>query len=646
MARQLRLDLGALVEDINRILEGIVLSKRDMRSWRTHNPVEVYVDQDAGDDQSDPAGLSPLQVEWERLRGRILIDLTLSDPRTLADHARIDHEDFELIAQRTSNVTSVYQERVGAWSRSLGDRAERAQVVKKVSFTAAALAAIPYAAGAAAAWGIEGGGSLALGRFGLGALGGGLVDGGLSAVDGSDPASTVTRTVAGTEDGMLMGAAGPAGEAVGAAAESGAARWFGESTIAARTATAATGGAAEAATAAGTYTTGTMLAHGRGLSAAATAGITAAEESAPFGALLGIAARGLDGVAADPAAAPAVSQTQDSVDAFVVGEVPRSGPARWKYLEDPEHWLPERRALHEQLLAEAKAEAQRFADVQAEQGGPPTIYAMRGNTAVGKSRAAKNDIGELQNAVKATGDMRSVNPDNFKVRLMTAGGRSFTSAQVHSESSMLASRLESDLQGVRTSDGRVGSIMIDKRLATVEDVRHYAQMAKRTGRRLSLYDVDAPLEVSLAGVLERAPGGPDPLPEYNVVGDGFDAVRANRRAVMKVFQNDPALGTYELYVTRSDGNKVLVVRIANGTTDILDADLLAEALADPGEAVVMAAQRVITDKLIDDVVRDLPVERATIVRRTLQRHRGQTWKEALDRHSAERAGTMQTEDVR
>lgn len=337
-------------------------------------------------------------------------------------------------------------------------------------------------------------------------------------------------------------------------------------------------------------------------------------------------------------AAPSASAVKNTDEMYAVGTLPQAASARRKYLEDPLHWSPARRALHDRLIAEAKAEAQKFADALQKEGSTPTLYAMRGNTAAGKSRTAEGAIAELKSAIQATSDQRSVNPDNFKVRMMTEGGANLTSDQVHLESSILASRLETELRTLRTSDGTdIGSVMIDKRLATVEDVQGYARMAKETGRKLALYDVDAPLEVSLAGVLEREPGRSDPLPGYEIIGSGFTAVRSNRMAVIDLFVADPSLGSYELYATKPSGDKVIVASVVGGLKKVFDAALFLEVTARPEGAPRITGDTPITESLIQNLTKNLEPKRALAVMQILRKYLGRTWKEALDAHSVERA---------
>ncbi len=334
--------------------------------------------------------------------------------------------------------------------------------------------------------------------------------------------------------------------------------------------------------------------------------------------------------------APKPPALKDTVDMFGVGEVPKSGPARWSYIEDPKHWKPARAALHARLISKAVEQARQFAD--AAQKGEPTIYAMRGNTAAGKTRAVSGTVPELAGPMAKTKELphRSVNPDNFKADLVkeTPG---MTSTQVHSESSMLATRLERELLDMKTSDGKeLGSILIDKRLASVDDVLAYQKMAKESGRKFVLYDVDAPLEVSLAGVLERQPGGADPLPAFDIVAGGFRGVRKDREPVMKLF-TDPAFGDYTLFATKSSGERVEVVSMVGGKETVKDAELFADVMA--GDAAAMSealAKKRITSDAIDQVTKDLPADRKTKVGEILGKYEGWTWRAALDAHSAEK----------
>jgi hypothetical protein len=183
-----------------------------------------------------------------------------------------------------------------------------------------------------------------------------------------------------------------------------------------------------------------------------------------------------------------------------------------------------------------------------------------------------------------------------------------------------------------TADGKPATMLIDKRLAGLTDVQGYAAIAKASGRKFVLFDVDAPLEDSLAGVLDREPGGADPLPPFKIVSDGFDAVRLHRAGVIEAF-SDPSFGTYHLYATRPDGQRIEVATIDNGQVTTQDPDLFAQVIE---PAATSLAEVRITTEMIDAMTASLPAERAAQIRGILEKYLGWTWKAALDAHSMEK----------
>jgi hypothetical protein len=170
------------------------------------------------------------------------------------------------------------------------------------------------------------------------------------------------------------------------------------------------------------------------------------------------------------------------------------------------------------------------------------------------------------------------------------------------------------------------------------EVQDYAALAKATGRKFNLYDVDAPLEVSLAGVLERVPGGNDPIPPFSEIVKGFNGVRGDREAVIDFFRANPQVGKYELFATQPNGAKIKVAEVKNGeiTTFSGQEKLLKEITAKPEGIAELISQKVITEKLISDLTAQLPKERATVVANILRNYIGKTWSEAVTIHSQKR----------
>ncbi|MEM7324839.1 MAG: hypothetical protein AAF531_17260 [Actinomycetota bacterium] len=323
-----------------------------------------------------------------------------------------------------------------------------------------------------------------------------------------------------------------------------------------------------------------------------------------------------------------------TAEVFTLGPIP-DGPAQRPFLLDPNNWTPDRRRLHDELIDNAVQEALQF---DAAVGGQPTIYAMRGNTAAGKTRAIPGNIPALEHAAAQTAHLphRAVNPDNFKVDLRAADpDLPLTSTQVHLESSILAERLRSELAALRRPDGQPISFLVDQRLATLDSVESLLQLATETDRRLAVYDVDAPLEVSLVGVLSRTPGGRDPIPSFSVVAEnGFVPIRNERQAVIELLRAHPETASYALYGTRPDGSKALISQIGGGEPLQVGHAPSGSFTEDPSHEAQRLRKTVITPALIDRFVSDLPADYAAEVWRSVEPYIGYTWYDALAHHGA------------
>ncbi|WP_289624376.1 XopAJ/AvrRxo1 family type III secretion system effector zeta toxin [Paracidovorax avenae] len=331
---------------------------------------------------------------------------------------------------------------------------------------------------------------------------------------------------------------------------------------------------------------------------------------------------------------PAAPRGSDEI--FGLGELPPPGQSRWDYLAHPQNWRPERRQLHDRLIGDAKTAAQDFAEVIERGGHPPTLFALRGNTAAGKTRMATQTIPVLANALKESGGAGCINPDIFKRSLAeTPEGAKLTSAQVHAESCILADRLEDELRLQKTASGAAISMLVDKRLAGAHEIDAYIKLAQQTGRKIELCDIDAPLEQSLMGVLQRKHEGDAPRPPYVAVANGFSAVRGHRLDVIDKFLSNPTLGSYHLFGTTGNGSKAMVASVVNGELSIHDPQLY-EAITDPqGARAGDSGDQIIDAALIDRLTKGIDdPARAMDARTALERYAGMTWSDALAAHSS------------
>lgn len=300
----------------------------------------------------------------------------------------------------------------------------------------------------------------------------------------------------------------------------------------------------------------------------------------------------------------------------------------WDKAAVNENWIDERQQLHSQILDSTILDA--LGKVQSLVGAP-AIHAMRGNTGAGKSRLMKSGvIPELDR-----GDIPVINPDDFKPLLINEAkkdGTELTHNQVHWEAAMLSDKLKSELLKAEHKEN-VPSIIVDKRLGGLYEIENLHEEAVNTGRQLNVFDVDAPLEMSLLGVLLREPGGEDPIVPFDVVAGGFLAARGNRDQFIQYYENNSNLGRYELHHTLPDGSKKMVAAVQGGKTSITDYDAYEELTKPPKIIVDNLTEQEITDDEILRLTEPLPEGgfKADAIK-ALSRNKGKTWKQAVDEH--------------
>jgi hypothetical protein len=348
--------------------------------------------------------------------------------------------------------------------------------------------------------------------------------------------------------------------------------------------------------------------------------------------------------AVGPAAAEAANDAptrpdgdnRPTTELYTRGPIPPRGPLRWAHLAVAAHWQPERLKLHDRLIGEATSGALKFAEAVERAQLPPTLFALRGNTAAGKTYMAKKSHPVLADALKASGGAGVINPDAFKPALRDHSGPTRPSSErVHGESCVLADRLEEELKPMKTPSGAPASMLVDKRLAQPGEIGAYLEMAEQTGRKMELCDIDAPLERSLAGVLMRTPEGDDPVPPYLAIAHGFTGVRGNRLDVIDKLLDKPDLGNYQLFGTTEDGSKVKVASVENGELCIHEPQLYERITAPESAAVGFVGDRVIDAALIERLAGGIDdPQRAAGLRAALQRYEGMTWAQAVDAHCA------------
>jgi hypothetical protein len=297
-------------------------------------------------------------------------------------------------------------------------------------------------------------------------------------------------------------------------------------------------------------------------------------------------------------------------------------------LENHVSWMPERKELHRKILARAYAltdEVDRTLTVD----GSGKVVAMRGNTAVGKTRTLGTSVAELGELIKRS-PKSTLNPDNVKEMIMAEGlenGITVNHAQVHDEGSQLSYEMWAQLKK------STKSVVVDRRLGRASDIAEIITAAEATGRKMDLIDCEAPLISSLVGVLTRDPKGTDPIPPFGAIEHGFREVREGRMRVVELALNSDAVDRFELHANGPKGAKMLVAEKTPDGLRILDQQRFEHASEDPTEEIARTRALKITPELIDQLAGGYSGGYGEVVRESLQRYEGFSFEEAIARHA-------------
>ncbi|MBP9738235.1 zeta toxin family protein [Candidatus Saccharibacteria bacterium] len=308
------------------------------------------------------------------------------------------------------------------------------------------------------------------------------------------------------------------------------------------------------------------------------------------------------------------------------------------YLADPEHWIPERRAIQEQIINDEYARARELSGRLHD--NEPTVYALRGNTAAGKTTAVKKNP-SFAKALDSSGEPTgSINPDTYKTILKSIeaerGTEVISHHQAHEEGSMIAKKIMEKIAADESS------LVIDKRMSKTKNLTELSKLAEASGKEVKILDVDIPLEISLVRVLERPIGGEAPNVPFGAIAEGYVDIRNSRNDIITLVEQDPKITEYVLMVADETGQSV---EVAKKTADGLEIHPDQEALfrqsmdtSGLSETVENLAQTEITDEYIENYIEkvfadDTTSKYAQSARAALTPYRGMTLKQALDKRA-------------
>jgi len=292
------------------------------------------------------------------------------------------------------------------------------------------------------------------------------------------------------------------------------------------------------------------------------------------------------------------------------------------YASDITNYLAERQGLHAKItmghVAEMAAMSDRFDSPE------PILFALGGNTAVGKSFMAKNDM-DFKKGIDDHGDASgALNPDTIKARLRF-GQNHISNQQIHVEGYSLASKISAELHAKAIKS----TMVVDRRLGDSNEINELIQLANHSGKKIIYKDIDAPLLLSCLRVLCRDIKK-EPAVSFDVLASGYINMRGQRQNILDIVRQNATIKHYQLYVTDTEGHAALAAEKNQGVWQVIDQRLYDLALAGASQA----SQEV--DDLKSLVLTPAVYQRYLtmgISQDQLQQYSGLSMVEAMTRHS-------------
>lgn len=263
-------------------------------------------------------------------------------------------------------------------------------------------------------------------------------------------------------------------------------------------------------------------------------------------------------------------------------------------IDAPDFWNPERVELQEYgiecqfkntvSLSESMRQAER------KLGIPPTIYALSGISAAGKTTACKKVgfpgmIYETKENGEKGDPIGTLATDNSKSYLWMAGG---SCDQIHAESSMMMRKIDKRWSQYVAEKGGDCSEVRDRTFSEQKDVEEIIKNAQETGRNINDLDIDVPFVVSAVGVMMRPKGSHEPHPAFKYLSDNYISMKETRYTKLHdLYLNSGLDVSYSLlcYDYKSDPKErqreaARYVKKEDGTLhlDIIDQELYDQAV--------------------------------------------------------------------
>lgn len=295
-------------------------------------------------------------------------------------------------------------------------------------------------------------------------------------------------------------------------------------------------------------------------------------------------------------------------------------------LRIPSNWCPERIALYAKMLMAAYTQLVALSKKLEQKA--PRIYALRGNTASGKSTRIKELLLRLHKQALLESDLKGqLDPDILKSVLQKLVN--VTGKQVHYE--VARGPLKGYIEGVMNLPFH--SLIHNTRLTTIDELAKVVRAAeRRPNGRVSLIDIEVSLTTSLLRVLVmrdpvKEPACVDPL----TVAKGYREIKLNRLNMISHVKREKVIDYYDLFYTDSIGKTHLVAKKRGAVFTIRSRDQFVECCRVPcDEEVHKQMHQIITSEFIEQSIarKDIPEQR----RLQLTRWKGTSIFQALEQH--------------
>ncbi|MBA2727824.1 MAG: hypothetical protein H0U49_06605 [Parachlamydiaceae bacterium] len=313
-------------------------------------------------------------------------------------------------------------------------------------------------------------------------------------------------------------------------------------------------------------------------------------------------------------------------------------PSKFKernYLSNTANWIPEFIGHHARITAIQIIKSMALSKQLNHY--VPTIWAVRGNTASGKSTAIENDPCFSAAFNDNNNSLGSLTPDFakqflrkeiFTQKTPLGENQSFlVSNQTHNSESALHKVL---MQGIY-HEATNGSILIEGRFSTIEEFKDTVlNPAKARNGEVLLLDLQCPLMTSLYRVLARDPFTHQCPPLLEIV-KGYKESIIYRKKLIEIVRDEPCIKYYKLYCSNISGQNQLVMEKQDGRLIIHSQILLDECCRLPSDDMInQVLDQQITDYEIDKAIERLDVPKSSRIK--ISQWKGISLAKALEMH--------------